>query len=477
MTLTAPPPARADALRRGLASWLPGRRWFAGKGRPFLGPQILHRTPLAAAVPGAAWRAEVLVVRVSHSQVEAPDHYLVPVAMRHSLPPGLEDSLIARDERCVVYDALADPQIVRDLVDGLLKTRPGQGEVAFRRGGAVGDTGLPLGEARVLSGEQSNTSVVLGDEVVLKVFRRLRQGENPESEVLRLLTEAGQPHVPPLLGDFEGPLGEGRATYGILQRFLPDAADGWALALAGAGGAPAPAGGAGPGDGFPAEAFRLGEAVAAVHRTLAEAAPTTRLSREDLRAAGERMRARLEAAVRLSPGLRTIAPSLAAAFAGLAASGPGVLAQRLHGDLHLGQTLRTRTGWSLIDFEGEPDSPLAHRRALHPVAKDIAGMLRSFDYAAHHGLLRAEPPAAERRDLQEAARAWAARSQEAFCEGYARAAGADPREHGALLRAYLVDKAVYELVYEIRNRPGWASLPMRALERLSRGAGTGGSPL
>jgi maltokinase len=130
--------------------------------------------------------------------------------------------------------------------------------------------------------------------------------------------------------------------------------------------------------------------------------------------------------------------------------------QRIHGDYHLGQVVRTQTGWVLLDFEGEPAAPLALRRTRSPALRDIAGMLRSFDYAARQQLPGPGDPARARA----AAADWVCRNQAAFCSGYAQAGGADPGKHAVLLRALTIDKAVYEVMYEARHRPSWLPIPL-----------------
>jgi maltokinase len=177
------------------------------------------------------------------------------------------------------------------------------------------------------------------------------------------------------------------------------------------------------------------------------------------------MTARLEAAIEVVPQLAEHADALRAAYAAVADSTDTVIRQRVHGDLHLGQMLRTATGWIMLDFEGEPARPLAERRRLDSTMRDVAGMLRSFDYAARHMLV--EQPG----DPQRAYRAqeWADRNRAAFCEGYSAASGLDPCGDSPLLRAFEADKAVYECVYEARNRPHWLMIPLQSLTRLSAG--------
>jgi maltokinase len=175
------------------------------------------------------------------------------------------------------------------------------------------------------------------------------------------------------------------------------------------------------------------------------------------------MRRRLEKAAAAIPELAPYADGLTRAFDALAAYDQPVTVQRIHGDFHLGQVLRTIDGWKLIDFEGEPAKSLIERRALDTPVKDIAGMLRSFDYAARSLL------ADHQGDQQIAYRAaeWATRNQQAFCDGYAEVAGTDPRDQTVLLNSFLADKVIYEVLYEARNRPSWLQIPLSAAAHLA----------
>jgi len=196
---------------------------------------------------------------------------------------------------------------------------------------------------------------------------------------------------------------------------------------------------------------------------MAKVLPTETASEDWFATVARQMSERLDAAIEVVPQLAEHADGLRAVYASVAASAEPVVRQRVHGDLHLGQVLRTATGWIVLDFEGEPARSLASRRELDSPLRDVAGMLRSFDYAARHMLV--EQP----DDSQRAYRAqeWAARNRAAFCAGYSNASGLDPCGESPLLRAFEADKAVYECVYEARNRPHWLMIPLNSLSRLA----------
>jgi len=325
----------------------------------------------------------------------------------------------------------------------------------------------------VLTGEQSNTSLVFGESAIFKVFRRVAPGPNPDLEVAAALAELGSTHVAEPYGWAETRIDGATTVLAILSRYLRAASDGWSLAATSVrdlyalalGAAPAmgPAGTAAEAGGdFAGEAERLGIATAQVHQDLAEAFGTSELEPEALRELAEQMFRRLDMAIAAVPELARHADKIGDAFSSLAKLTDPVPAQRVHGDYHLGQVMRTRTGWVVLDFEGEPASPLAQRRARSSPLRDVAGMLRSFDYAARHQLLT-HP---ERDLLAPVAGDWVQRNGKAFAAGYAAAGGPDPARNAVLLRALLLDKAVYEVIYEARHRPNWLVIPLESIADL-----------
>ncbi|MCK1815098.1 phosphotransferase [Streptomyces sp. XM4011] len=449
------------SLTGPLARWLPRQRWFAGKGRPLAGLTLLSATELLPCdAPGYAPGLLHLLVRTRQSgpAPAAGDCYQLLLGVRAALPPDLMPALVGRPSEGplrdrAVYEALYDPRLAAVLLERL--RAPGRlGALRFDRApGAEIPRGLT---ARALSGEQTNSSVVYGETHILKLFRRVSPGLHPDLELPRALAEAGCTRVPAPCAWFEAscPDGDGGGeplTLGVLQPYLAGSSDGWQLALHSLGSRAD----------FSAAAHALGRAMAEVHTALAQTLPTSVLDRGQLEQTATAMHDRLAQAAGAVPELRPYRTGLGrayAALAGYARGGGDCLAQRLHGDLHLGQVLR-RSGeahWSVIDFEGEPARPLADRRLPGPPVRDIAGMLRSFDYAA-----------CQHPDGGSWAADWSRASRGAFCRGYAAASGFDPLSTPEVLRAYETDKAVYEVLYEARHRPHWLHVPMTAIRRLA----------
>jgi maltokinase len=338
-----------------------------------------------------------------------------------------------------VYDAVLDPELGL----GLLVLATDGAEQAFH--------------VRPVGAEQSNTSLVYDDRLILKLFRRLHAGPNPEVEVPRALAEAGFAHVAAPVSVWR----EDPYDLAVTQQFLAGAAEGWSLALTSLRdfygsdtAAPEECGGD-----FAGEARRLGEVTAEMHLKLAA---TFGAHDPDAAAWQREMVSQLEAVAGRDPW----APQ---ARERLAATGSGK-AIRVHGDLHLGQVVRTDHGWFVLDFEGEPARDLDARAALLSPLKDVAGMVRSFHYAAQ--VVLAERPEDDRKPLEAKADAWELRNREAYLRGYLSFEGvldllpATEEARHAELDAWELDKAVYELAYERSHRPGWESIPLSAVERL-----------
>jgi maltokinase len=319
---------------------------------------------------------------------------------------------------------------------------------------------------RPLTVEQSNTSIVYDEQVIVKLFRRIHAGENPDVDAVTRLTEGGFTHVPEQYGVLERPVADGLADAGAVQhlavarQFLTGASDGWHLALGSLRVVIADhMDSASSGGDFGPDAQRLGAITGELHRRLADAFGT---STADVSAWVAHFRAQLDRVREHVP-----ADEISARYdqaSQIRAAGPAI---RIHGDLHLGQMLRADSGWYVIDFEGEPARPLAERMAPSSPLRDVAGMLRSFHYAAavvHH----------ERGDDDDASALvadWEERSRTRFLEGYFATPGIDellPDEGTTdlLLRAFELDKAVYEVGYETAYRPSWVGIPLGAIRRL-----------
>ena len=448
-----------------LYAWLPHQRWYGGKGRPI----ATIEAPLGAPIRSDdATTLALAIAHVTYTDGTSED-YQVPVSMRTERWNDIEHALIGASDGVEYYDAPHDPAAA-DMLLNALRDASATPETYFHRIGDIGDSATVL-HARLVGAEQSNTSIVYGEDLILKLFRRLAAGLNPDLELTRALQDAGSSHVAPIRGwistaaDESSP--EATTTLGVLQQFAPSASEGWALALTSVRDlyAEADLHADEVGGDFAAESRRLGAATAEVHALLATALSTVTAGPTDVERAVTAMNERLTHAVREVPDLVPYETAMRHAYAA-AVSAPRtkpLVLQRIHGDFHLGQVLRTDSGWLILDFEGEPARPLAERRAPASPLRDVAGMLRSFDYAARSALTD-HPPSP---GLEYRATEWAERNREAFCDGYADIAADDPRADHALLRAFELDKAVYEVIYEARHRPSWMSIPLGSIARLA----------
>jgi maltokinase len=362
---------------------------------------------------------------------------------------GHEDALIGNVGDRVYYGATPDSEMAL----ALLRVASDGQENAER--------------ARPLGGEQSNSSLVYDDRLILKLFRRLSTGPNPDVEVTEALAQTGFGHIALPLVHWRH---NGRdLAFG--QQYLAGGSDGWALALTSLRdlyGDVGPEHASDPalsGGDFAAEAARLGQMTADMHLAMAEAFGTSATAlADDWHLLIYSIEARLG---RLGPELSGSAKPLVDRLADVRDPGPAV---RVHGDYHLGQVMRTDSGWFVLDFEGEPDRPLEERQRPTSALKDVAGMLRSLQYASHFALReRAEGDAA---GLGPVAQAWEDRNSAAFVQGYYETKGvddllpSDPGDREAVRLAFVLDKALYELGYEEAYRPDWVPIPLAALRRL-----------
>ena len=475
-----------------LAAWLPPRRWFGSKTRPVAGVVPVDE----AALPGTRGVLALFEVRYADGE---PETYTIP--------------LLPASGKADIRDAMDDPGFCRALMAHLqaqtvLPARRGTFRFAPTALLAEIAPGPPESVSRVAA-EQSNTSVVYDGRAIFKLFRKLERGANPDFEIADYLTRYTDFRgLPRLLGSvaYESP-GEEPATVAVVQEFLPNQGDAWAATLGRladyfaaaqegfeAEGAGSDAFARTLADADAEEARRLGALTGQLHTALASAADPA-LAPEAVGAAEvaawrEAMQAYLDrvmqalasvhetlpAAVRdLAHRTLESAPRLRESLSALDALGAGSVAKiRIHGDYHLGQVLKTSAGFAILDFEGEPARPLAERRAKRCALKDVAGMLRSFAYAAESGLAAASMDTAEVRErLAPWAERWEQRVQATFLEGYLaetwkRGAAFLPAERDrleAVLRAFVLDKTVYELQYELDHRPTWVRIPLEGLQR------------
>ncbi|MCU1579675.1 MAG: phosphotransferase [Rhodoglobus sp.] len=450
-----------------IAAWISLQRWYANKGAL---PQLeeIGSWQLAAEEPGV----EIVTHLFIDHTLGKPALYQVPLAYRARRLAD-DRSLVGVIDGRFAYDGPHDPAYTSALLALITGELEVNGDRTWVLGNHAGEpTPVARRVSRVLTGEQSNTSIVfepesgIGAPIICKVFRTLHDGDNPDVELQSALAAAGSDAVPRPVGDVLAewndrgqPSGRARGHLAFAQEFLPGAEDAWVVACAAAA----------LGTDFSAEAYALGVATAGVHATLAATMATRETTQHDIDAVIALMHGRLATAIGEVPALAHHAAALEAVFA-TAATVSWPAQQRIHGDLHLGQVLSVPArGWVLVDFEGEPLRPMRERSRLDSPIRDVAGMLRSFDYVA--GSLSVAGAAGSDYDA-ERAHSWAARARAAFERGYSEASGCDLAENRALVDAFEIDKALYETVYEARNRPGWLRIPVAAIERLSARSAT-----
>jgi maltokinase len=441
-----------------LADWLLDRRWFGSKARDVAsihvldvvsvhdGPPALSSALVEARYPGGTHDVYQLLLGVGSN--------------------GGDDAVIDDVRGVTVYDAFADPRAC-ELLGGLLREgaelHGEHARVEFHWLEGV-EPPRPGAAVRPIGAEQSNTSIVFDDKLVLKAFRRVEAGDNPELEMLRFLSERDFPHVAELGGwyQYEGELMD--ATFGVVQRFVPNARDGWELALDELGDDP---------ERFVTRLRDLGAVIGRMHTVLASdptdpAFAPEEPSDESLALLTATIDEEIESLFLELPEIDAVAP-----IAGHAAevrdrlqllSHVGARGKliRTHGDLHLGQTMLGDEGWVVLDFEGEPARPLLERRRKRSPLRDVAGMLRSFAYAASASELQRGLTAPE---------GWEERARESFLAGYLEAVDSSLMPPGepptrTMLSIFELEKAVYELRYELNNRPDWVGIPVAGIARL-----------
>jgi maltokinase len=441
--------------------WIVSQRWFGSKAREVAHIDVVEAIPLRTEPPE-------LVLALVEARFGEGTHetYQVPIGLRPA-EEGWSERVIFENGEWTVYDALADPAAGREL---LHRMRAGSAETVedgtlrFRWAASAGAELGGTVDVRPVGVEQSNSSIVFGDALILKAFRRVEPGVNPELELLRFLSERGFPNIAVLAGWYEF---EGRfidATLGILQEYLAGARDGWELALEQVASDP---------DGFLQDLHALGAVTGDLHTALGsdnanpDFAPDEP-SQEALSLLTADVDEQIERIFLDLPEVDAIGPiagrgqDVREKLQALSHIGAGGRVIRTHGDFHLGQTMLSQRGWVILDFEGEPARPLPERRLKRSPLRDVAGMLRSFSYVtAGARLLRGVevPPD------------WEDRARDAFLDGYFTRVEPSLLPPGdaptrQLLAVFELEKAVYELRYELNNRPDWVGIPVAGIARL-----------
>ena len=478
-----------------LPGYLACCRWFGGKARELRGCKIRDMATISAA-PDAA---RLTLVEIAYAS-GAAETYLLPLqvaegAQAEKLEREAPTAIVARfREGGVLFDAVHDVDF-RAALFGLIAHGGIVDEVAGVTGGGLPES-APL--SRVLAVEQSNTAIVFGESVFLKLYRRIEAGVNPDAEILRFLGARGFPQVPPFRGALEF-RASGRApqVLALATGLVANDGDAWSFTLRKLTAlyelllADDAAGATMIESGYLARAAQLGQRTGALHLALAADADDAEFAPEPLTAAdfselSETVRATADQVfARLREGLEALdavtretaatvleaEPALRARIAALGARPVAAAKTRTHGDYHLGQVLNTGDDFVIIDFEGEPAKSLAERRRKRSPLRDVAGMLRSFHYAAHSAL---GPFGEHGKALLPRGERWLGRVRHAFLKAWTETTTgavfvpAERADFTRLLDAFLLEKALYEVAYELNNRPAWLGIPLRGVAQMLR---------
>lgn len=489
-----------------LPAYVPACRWFGDKGREIRDLKIVRNVPI-----GSLLEARLLVIEIAFTD-GLPESYVLPLmlldeAAGAAITAEAPRAILARFEGGgLICDAVHVPEVRAEFLRLIARGGAGHHQVCLSGGASApfDETMLvsALAHSRVISAEQSNTSVIYGDAWFLKLFRKFERGPNPDLEVTQFLSEGrGFAHVPPYAGGLRliDPAGDG--VIALLAGFTPNQGDGWTFtldALARFFAHARQSGGEASsamlkeliGEEYSARARQLGVRTAEMHRALASGEDRPEFAAEaftalyqrslyqSMRSAASRVLVELQRrAPHLPESIRSAAIELSASqdriftrFARLLSRKIPAAKTRVHGDYHLGQVLNTGTDFVILDFEGEPRLTLGERLLKRSPLRDVAGMLRSFDYAVSVALRLQDPTDAAK--LEPWARGWADAICAQFLDSYlATARGAaflppDPADVSLLLEVFILDKAIYEIGYEVSYRPDFLPVPLGAVLRL-----------